>query len=229
MEAIDRFVTGILDLLTGIITPDWGALIGLLPIMVAVVAALVLGRIAWSWWRLLSTTPRWPGAKRNTRALVIAHFAVIGVGAVTVAVAFVIGASAPAADGTPGSFGLTVNVPLLVVGALLAIGAAGSGARLWDSTTLDPDFAGSSGGSTWYSANRRRVNLLLVFIAGAIVTALSLILTPGADPQTGVKPVANLPLLIVGLGLAIAAVGKAIINAGILDADSPDDAPLSHA
>lgn len=229
MDAIDRFVTGVLDLLTGIVTPDWGALIGLLPIMVAVAAAAILGRLAWAWWSLLSSTPRRPGARRNVRALVIAHFVVIGLGVVIGAVAFIVGAGSPAADGTPGSFGLTVNLPILVLGALLVIAASGSGARLWESSGQDLEQDGHDGGSAWYAANRRRVNLLLVFLAGAVVTALSLVLTPAADPETGVKPVASLPLLIVGLGLAIGATGKAILAAGILDADSADEAPLEHA
>ena len=58
-DAIGRIVQGILDFLTPIITPDWGALIGLLPVFLIIgVVGPILSLLVLGWFIYVLRAPR---------------------------------------------------------------------------------------------------------------------------------------------------------------------------
>ena len=214
MSPLDSFWNGVLSLLTPLITPDWGKLIGLIPwlLLLLVVAWVLL--IARAWVRLLGSQPvRGPrGRRRDFRPLVVVHIAGIAVGAVFVALSFVVGSKDSSWTGANSAFGLLVNLPLLITGLVIAIASAGNGARIWELGNGDePEPESADSLSAAMRRHPKRVARVLVFALGAVIASASLALgtVPG---YTGGDPanVAVIPVLLLGLALAVGAVGSAI-------------------
>ncbi len=230
MTPLDRFWTGILDLLRPIITPDWGSLVSLIPLGLLLVVLAYVGLMGRRWVGLLLAEPGRGRRRRSLKPLVTAHVAVMIVGSVVVALAFVVGSGDPAWDGAQSPFGLVVNVPLLILGALLVVGSAGNGARLWErngQAAPEDDVVTQAG--ALIRAHPARARRLALFFGGALIAALGLIIKPAADAATGVQPVATFPILLVGLALAITAVGSAIASAWPSDPDfDAPPAPTNH-
>jgi hydrogenase-4 membrane subunit HyfE len=135
MSPLDSFWNSVLSLLTPIITPDWGKLIVLIPWLLLLLVLGFLARVVNAWVNLYRAQPvRGPkGRQRPLRPLVIAHVAVIALGAAVVAAAFIVGSRDPNwQNGGNSPLGLVVSLPLLILGLIIVISAAGSGARMWD-------------------------------------------------------------------------------------------------
>lgn len=223
MDAINQLWSGVLEFLTPLVTPDWGALVGLLPVFLLLPVVLYLVLVTRAWMRLRAGLPA--GMRRNlgAPALVLVHAAGIVLGGVVVALAF-----ATAGSPEDGTIGLVVSVPLLLVGLVIAVGTAGSAIVRWEGGP-DPDHEGRDPAEAWVARHRRGLSLLLQFIVGAAIAALGLLLLPAADPDTGVQPVASVPLLVIGLLIAIQAAGRAIQGLWGADDDAPEIVALDHA
>jgi hypothetical protein len=244
MSPLDSFWNGVLSLATPIVTPDWGKLVALIPLLLLLLVLLFLALIARAWWRLLRSQPtRGPKVRRRSlRPLVIGHFAVIGIGIVTVILAFAGGARDPNWDAANSPVGLVVNFPLLILGLAVAIGAGGNAGRLWERhgrDDIEPDVLDHVAAAV--HRHPARAKRAVVFFAGVLIAATGLLLgavpgwttgqaaaasATGAWPQ-GLAPepleVAAFPVLLLGLVLAIAAGGSAIA------AVWPDDRDLEAA
>jgi hypothetical protein len=212
MSPLDTLWYGILSLLQPLITPDWGKLVVVIPYLLVLVILASFGLIARAWFRLLRAEPvRGPKVRRpDYRPKIAGHLAVIGVGVVTVVLAFVAGSKDPSWTGAQSPAGLVVNVPLLILGLALMIGAVGNAVRLWDRLGRDdvqPDILDNvTAAMRRHPARSRRV---LTFIAGFMLAATGMLagVPPGPTPMP--MPVAFVPLLILGLLLMIWATGSA--------------------
>lgn len=214
MSPLDSFWNGVLSLLAPIITPDWGKLIVLIPLLLLLLVLAFLGRVVMAWASLYQSQPvRGPKIRhRSVRPLVIAHLAVMAVGVLVVVAAFVVGSNDPAWNGRNSPLGLVVNVPLLILGLIVVVGGGGSGARLWDRFGRD-DLEPDPIDRVMALARRHpgRAKRAVTFALGVLLAALGLGLgtAPGGATAQPV-PVAVLPLLLLGLALAVGAVGSAI-------------------
>jgi hypothetical protein len=233
MSPLDSFWNGVLSLLTPLVTPDWGKLIALIPwllLLLVVGWVLLIGR---AWVRLLSSqaTRSSRGGRQALRPLVVIHVAVIVLGAILVALSFIVGSKDASWTGAQPAFGLLVNVPLLLLGLGLAIASAGNGARLWELGNRDEEMPEPDSISAAMRRNPKRVRRVLVFLAGVVLTASAIALgtVPGAPANgaasTDPMPVAVIPLLLLGLVLAVGAVGSAIAALWSHDPDFDAAAP----
>ena len=127
-----------------------------------------------------------------------------------------------------GTIGLLVSVPLLLVGLVIAVGTAGSAIVRWEGGA-DPDHEGTDPAEAWVARHRRALSLLPQFVVGVAIAALGLLLLPAADPKSGVQPVASVPLLVLGLLVAIQAAGRAIQGLWSTDDDASEIVALDHA
>lgn len=222
MGPIDSLLNGILALAQPLITPDWGSLIALLPYLLLLAVVAVLGLIARSWWHLYKSEPvRGPKlAKQDLRPKLIGHFVVIGIGFFTVLLSFIAGAATVDWTNAGSPFGLVVNLPLLFLGLALAIGAAGNAARLWDRngrSDFEPDVIDDvTGTMRRHPASSKRI---LVFVVGVMLAAASIMAGTVPGPTAEPMPVAFVPVLMLGLAMAIWAVGTAIWAAWPNDTD----------
>lgn len=221
MDALNSFWSGVLQFLTPIVTPDWGALVGLLPLLLLVPVALYAFLMVRSWMRLQAALPASLKRRPNRRAQLVLHGGGVLLGGFFVAVAF-------AVAGTPeaGTIGVTVSIPLLILGVLVAVGTVGHGIVLWESGTVDEDTGEVDPSAAWVAEHRRPISLVLQFFIGVAIAAAGLLLLPPAD-TTGVQPVATVPVLVLGLLLAIAAVGRAV--AGFWNDDDTTDLVAADA
>ena len=227
MSPLDSFWNGVLSLLTPLVTPDWGKLIGLIPWLLLLMVLGFLAMITRSWVRLLASQPvRGPKVRKpDLRPMIVAHISVVIIGVCIAASAFVVGAQAPGWTGATSAFGLVVSVPLLILGLVVAIGAVGNGIRLWDRhgrEDFEPDVIDAA-----LAVVRRhpgRAKRAAAFVVGVLLAAFGLALgtVPG---YTGGDPanVAVMPVLLLGLVLAVGSVGSAI--AAIWSHDPDFDGP----
>lgn len=225
---LDDFWTGVLSLLAPIITPDWGKLVGLIPLLLLLLLLAYLGRLAAVWVGLYRAEPvRTLGRRRRSiRPLILAHAAVVVVGVAIAVTAFVLGARDANWQGSGSPLGLVVNVPLLLAGLVITVAAAGSGIRLWDRNgrdDLQPDAVDR--GIALVRRYPGRAKRIAAFAVGVVLSAAGLALgtVPGV-PDADRSP-AVLPLLLLGLVLAVGAVGSAI--AGVWSSDPDFDASES--
>jgi hypothetical protein len=206
MDAINSFWSGVLQLLTPVVTPDWGALVGLLPLLLLVPVALYLFVTIRAWRRLRAQLPASLRRTPNRRTQLVLHAGGVLFGAMVIALAF-------AVAGTPEdrTIGLTVSVPLLILGVLIAVATVGNGIVAWENGAVDEETGEVDPSAAWVAAHRRPITLVLQFAIGVAIAAVGLLLRPPAD-ATGVQPVATVPILVLGLLLAISAVGRAIVG-----------------
>ncbi len=205
MDPISQFVEGLLGLLAPIITPDWGELVALIPLMLLAVVALFVVLQLRSWIRYnASLPPRLRPQISRSRWLLVYTTGVV-IGALVCIAAFQLGGSPE--DGT---LGLTVNLPLLFAGLLVAIGSVGAGILRWeqDGARDEPEDATSA----WVRAHSRAISISLQFLIGVLITAAALLI-PATPDAEGVTPPAVVPLLVAGLIVAIAAIGRLIVGA----------------
>jgi hypothetical protein len=203
MDALSSLFDSLIELTAPLVTPDWGQLVLLIPflLLLLVLAYLFWVYRAWSGYRrALPRRLRW---RPDNRTLLVMHAGGILLGAAVCAIAFFTGGSAE--DET---LGLTVNFPMLIAGLGISIGTVLNAFRLWEDDGRDTD--GPDPAIGWYAKHRRTVSIVLQFGLGLLITAIGLIALPPADPATGEQPVAVLPVLVVGLLLAISAVGRAV-------------------
>lgn len=228
---LDDFWTGVLSLLSPIITPDWGKLVGLIPLLLLLVVLAFLGRLAAVWVGLYRAEPsRRLGLQRqrSARPLVVAHAAAVVVGVGMAVAAFVLGAGEANWQGGGSPLGLVVNLPLLLAGLVVTVAAAGSGIRLWDRhgrDDLQPDAVDRALGLV--RRHPGRAKRIVAFAVGTVMAALGLELgtVPGV-PDADRSP-AVLPLLLLGLVLAVGAVGSAIAAVWSSDSDFDPSEPSS--
>lgn len=226
MSALDSFWTGVLSLLTPLVTPDWGKLIGLIPLLLLGLVLLFIALQARAWMRMGQTMPK-RGPKGRPAPLmpkILGHLGVMAIGVVTVIIAFVAGA-AGGWDGATSPAGLLVNFPLLILGLGLIIGALGNGIRLWERhgrDDIEPDVIDHITG--WMRQHPARAKRILAFVAGVFIAAVGLALgtAPGATTPEPVD-VAVMPILLLGLVLAVGSVGSGI--AAMWTHDPDFDAP----
>jgi hypothetical protein len=206
MDAINSFWSGVLQLLTPIVTPDWGALVGLLPLLLLVPVALYLFVTVRAWRRVQGQLPTSFRRDPNRRTQLALHVGGVVLGGVSVAFAF-------AVAGTPEdrTIGLTVSLPLLILGVLIAVATVGHGIVAWENGTIDEETGEVDPSAAWVAEHRRPITLVLQFLIGVAIAAVGLLLLPPAD-STGVQPVATVPILVIGLLLSISAVGRAIMG-----------------
>jgi hypothetical protein len=210
------FWAGVMSLLQPLITPDWGQLVALIPLLLLGLVLLFLLWVIRAWVRIYRAQPvRGPKVRKpDYRPMVIGHLVVIAIGVVTVVIAFIAGSKAPGWTGANSPLGLVVNLPLLLLGLGLIIGAAGNAARTWERhgrDDVEPDLLDA------IDARIRRhphgTRRLVVFIAGVMIAVTGMLLgtPPGPIPAYPV-PVAFLPVLLPGLVMAVGAVGAAIMD-----------------
>jgi len=219
MTAIQDIWSSILAALSPILSPDWGSLVGLIPFLILGLVILFLVWVTTAWWRLNRSLPDAIRPRAGGRTVLVLHAMGILLGIALCATAFLTGGSA--ADGT---LGLVVNLPLLLLGLAIAVSTAASGALRWErvgSSDEPPD-----GAELWVHAHRRGVSITLQFLIGVLITAAGLLLLPPPDAATGVQPVASVPLLVIGLVVAIAAVARAIMAVWPSGDDAPEMAAL---
>jgi hypothetical protein len=214
MSPLDSFWNGVLSLLTPLVTPDWGKLIGLIPFLLLGLVLLFVVLQARAWMRMSASRPvRGPkGRPRPMRPLILGHLVVVALGIATVALAFVAGSRDPSWTGATSPFGLVVNVPLLILGLALIIGTLGNGIRLWERSGRDdvePDAIDTI--TVWVREHPGRTKRIVAFFAGVLIAATGLALgtAPGATTPQPVD-VAVVPVLLLGLVLAVGSVGSAI-------------------
>ena len=214
MSPLDSFWNGVLFLLAPVITPDWGKLIVLIPLLLLLLVLAFLAWIVSAWVGLYRSQPvRRPKVwHRSVRPLVIAHVATMALGVLVAAAAFVVGSHDPSWNGGNSPLGLVVNLPLLLLGLAIVVGAGGSGARLWDRygrDDVEPDVIDRA-----LAVMRRhpgRTRRAVVFAVGVGLAAAGMALgTPPGGRADQSAPTAILPLLLPGLVLAVGAVGSAI-------------------
>lgn len=231
MSALDSFWSGVLSLLTPLVTPDWGKLIGLIPLLLLGLVLLFLALQARAWMRMSASQPvRGPkGRPRDFRPILAGHLIVMVLGTVTVIAAFIAGSQDPSWTGATSPVGLLVYFPLLLLGLALVIGAAGSLIRIWDRngrTDLEPDLIDRA--NAWIGRHPGRAKRSVIFAAGVMISAVGIALgtipgwTTAAEAAATAAgkwpevtspepvPVAVVPVLLVGLTLAVGAVGSAI-------------------
>lgn len=219
MDAINDLWNSILAFSAQFITPDWGQLILLIPFLLLLLVILYLVYIYRAWTGYRRGLPRRLRYHPDKKTLLVMHAAGVLLGVAICALAFMTGGSA--ADGT---LGLTVTLWMLFVGLAIAIGTVGNAIRLWEDDGRNTD--GPDPSIAWYQKHSRAISIAIQFGLGVIITAVGLLVLPPADPATGVQPVATLPVLVVGLLLAISAVGRAI--KGSWGGADPDlDEPLA--
>ncbi len=256
MSPLDSFWNGVLSLLTPLVTPDWGQLVSVIPLLLLALVLLFLALLSRAWVRLLRSQPATgPSVRRRPlRTMVLAHVAVVAAGVGTVALAFAAGARTDWNAATS-PVGLFVNVPLLVLGVALAFGSIGHAGRLWERygrDEVEPDLIDAVN-----DAIRRhpaRAKRVVTFFAGVLIAATGLALgsvpgwTPAAEAEAAAAgtwpavtsaqpvPVAFFPVLLLGLALAVGAAGSGIaaIWQQRSDSDDPTDmetsalVPLEH-
>lgn len=213
MDAINNIWTNILAFTGQFVTPDWGQLIGLIPLGLLLVVILYLLWLGRTWMRFNASLPERLRPQLTPRRLLIAHAGGVLLGALICILAFQTGGSAE--DGT---LGLTVTLPLLLIGLMTCIGSVCNGILYWERSADDADEP-EDASSVWFREHRRSISIVIQFFLGVLVTAAGLLLLPPADAN-GVQPVASVPLLVLGLILAISAVGRAIVGAGLDDHDA---------
>jgi hypothetical protein len=213
MDALNSLFNSFLELITPLVTPDWGQLVLLIPFLLLLLGLAYLFWVFRSWTGYRRALPRRLRWRPDGRTLLVMHAGGLLLGGAVCAIAFFTGGSA--ADGT---LGLSVNIPMLLVGLAIAIGTSLSAFRLWEDDGRDTD--GPDPAIGWYARHRRSVSIVLQFGLGVLITVIGLVALPPADPATGEQPVAVLPVLVVGLLLAITAVGRAI--AGSWGRQDPD-------
>jgi hypothetical protein len=203
MDALSSLFDSFIELTAPLVTPDWGQLVLLIPFLLLL---LVLAYLLWvyrAWTGYRRALPRRLRWRPDNRTLLVMHTGGVLLGGAVCAIAFFTGGSAE--DGT---LGLTVNFPMLLVGLGISIGTVLNAFRLWEDDGRDTD--GPDPAIGWYAKHRRTVSILIQFGLGVLITVIGLIALPPADPATGEQPVAVLPVLVVGLLLAISAVGRAV-------------------
>lgn len=213
MDAISSLFNSLIELTTPFITPDWDELVLLIPFLLLLLGLAYLFWVYRSWTGYRRSLPRRLRWRPDNRTLLVMHIGGVLLGTAVTALAFFAGGTVE--DRT---LGLSVNVPLLLTGLAIAIGTVLSAIRLWEDDGRDTD--GPDPAIGWYAKHRRSVSIILQFGLGVLITVIGLVALPPADPATGEQPVAVLPVLIVGLLLAIAAVGRAI--AGSWGGADPD-------
>lgn len=205
MDPISQLVKGLLGFLTPIITPDWGQLIALIPLLLLAVVALFVFLQIRSWTRYnASLPPRLRPKLSRSRWLIVYTIGVV-IGALICTASFQLGGK-----GSDGTLGLFANLPLLFAGLLVSIGSVGAGILRWeeDGAKDEPEDATSA----WVRAHSRAISISLQFLIGVLITAAALLIPASPDAE-GVTPPAVVPLLFVGLIIAIAAVGRLIVGA----------------
>jgi hypothetical protein len=215
MSPLDMFWAGVMSLLTPLVTPDWGRLVDLIPLLILGLVVLYLAWVIRAWVRIYRAQPvRGPKVRKpDYRPMIVGHVIVVGIGVVTVVTAFIAGSRAPGWTGANSPLGLVVNLPLLLLGLGLIIGAAGNAARRWERhgrDDVEPDLLDA------IDARIRRhphgTRRLVVFISGVMIAVTGMLLgtPPGPIPAYPV-PVAFLPVLLPGLVMAVGAVGASIV------------------
>jgi hypothetical protein len=230
MSPLDSFWNGVLSLLTPIITPDWGKLVVLIPWLLLLLVLGFLTRLLMAWVGLYRGLPvRGPKVRRRPlRPLLIVHVAVMALGIIVVATGFIVGSHDPNWQSGSSPVGLVVNLPLLIAGLVIVISAAGSGARMWDrddaGDDLEPDAIDHLVGIV--RRHPGRVRRAIAFALGVLLAGVGLALgtAPGRSDQP--LPAAVVPLLLLGLALAVGAVGATI--AAMWRSDSDFDGPESN-
>ncbi len=213
MSPLDSFWNGVLSLLAPVITPDWGKLIVLIPWLLLLLVLGFLGRVVGAWVGLYRAQPvRGPKIRRRSlRPLIFGHVFVLALGVLVVAAGFVVGSHDPSWNGSNSPLGLVVNLPLLLAGLVIIIGAGGSGARTWDHygrEDFEPDVIDRAAGLI--RRHPGRAKRASAFALGVVLAGTGLVLgtVPGRSDQS--LPIAVLPLLLLGLVLAVGAFGSAI-------------------
>lgn len=230
----DRLWTAVLDLVGQIVMPDWGAIVGgLLPLALAALVAATAGLLGRAWLRAWRLDParqarlRRRAAERASRprsplAVLLRHLVLVPAGAVIAGIGLLDRSAHPS-----GNLGLVVGgLAVALVGVGLAVRAS---ERLGGDEADGP--AGAIGLSWIAPVERlravpaairripgplRRLSALGLAVIGI---ALGLVVVP-APAGEATRPVANLPLLLVGLGIGLAVVARAVRNWERLDQGS---------
>lgn len=230
MSPLDSFWTGVMSLLTPLVTPDWGKLVALIPLALLALVLLYLALLVRAWARWSASQPvRWPRMRaRRLGSTVAVHAIVVAIGLAAALLAFIAGSRDPDWNGGNSPLGLVVNVPLLLLGLGLAVGTAGHGVRLWERggrDDVEPDALDRMAAAV--ARHPTRAKRATVFIAGVMIATTGMLLGvvpgyTGGDPE----PMAVIPVLLLGLAMAVGSVGSTIASMWTHDPDwdeSPAD------
>ena len=199
-----------LAFLARLLVPDWGALVALIPLVLAIPVVAVVAGLGVSWWRLargeverrrrLGLPPSGPLARLAALPAPV-YLVPVGVAAA------VAGLVAPPA-------GELANLPLLVAG--LGLGLLGVGLTVRATEGADEPAASrprpSGAAGLAHGGGQPGVDRLmrrLPWLAGAGVVVVASFLVSGPGPSGGPSMV-NLPLLVAGLVVALAVVADTV-------------------
>lgn len=232
-ETIRQTYEGILKLLETVIIPDWGALIGLIPVGLLLLALAFLGRLAARWLGFYVAQPDLPPsfrAARPLRTVILQRLALVPAGAVLIALALTV---LPRRVGPLPQVGWDMAV--LILGILTALAGAGLAVAATDAA----DAAEEHGPAAVRSPRQAIRSVLgvidrvpapyrpLAGIALGLVIILLAFVLAGGRPGPGLLPEVNIPLVLLGVLLGLASAAAAI--RGWDRADAAPEAPASRA
>lgn len=198
------------ELVASLVTPDWDALIGLLPVGVMLIVLVWLAFVGRTWlhfWsderaRLGSHARRHGGSRRRpSLPAAVRPLGLIPIGTLVAAAGLL---AAPA--------GAVAHFPLLLAGLAISLGAVGIAMVEWersDSAAEDQTVRPSHPALDVRARLRslptpvRRLGLLPL---GALIAGAGLVILPAGDGAS----VANLPLLLIGLVVTLATMAVSV-------------------
>ncbi len=219
---LDGLWTAVLDALGQVVMPDWGRLVtNLLPLAVAVVVVGVAGWLARAWFRAWLLDPgrqarrrrtaRRASRTRSSAAAILRRLLLVPVGATVAGLGLLERSSHPSG-----------NLVLIVGGLGVALLGAGLAVRASERLETVEGAAEVTAGAGVGLPERlgavrsvferlpsplRRLPALGIAVLGI---ALGLMFVPGVPSDGAIRPVANLPILLLGLGLGLAVVARAV-------------------
>ncbi len=215
--------TAVLDLLGQVVMPDWaGVVTNLLPLAVAGVVVAGLGLLGRAWLRAWQGDPargarrrhpterrdRGPTRPSDVAARLLRPLALVPVGAVVAGLGLLDRATHPSG-----------NLGLVVGGLLVALAGASLAVRASEGFAEGESAADRRGEAELLARLRelraglgrlpRPLSRLPALVLAAALVGLGLLVVPAPSGE-GLRPAANLPLLLVGLAIGLVAVATAV-------------------
>lgn len=215
-ETIRQVYEGILKALETVIIPDWGALIGLIPVGLLLAALAFLGRLGARWLGFYLAQPDLPPSFRRAlplRVVILQRLALVPAGAVLILLALTV---LPRRDGPLPQVGWDMAVLLagIVIG-LLGVGLAVSASDVADQVAE----GGPSAVRSPRQILRSALGLVdrvpaayrpLIGVAAGLAIILGAFVLAGAMPTPGQLPEVNIPLILLGGLLGLGSMGAAL-------------------
>ncbi|MFZ5853095.1 MAG: hypothetical protein ACOYXS_01140 [Chloroflexota bacterium] len=230
-EALQQVWDATLRGLEQLVVPDWGAIVRTLPVLVGLLVVIAGGLLARRWATALAADARRRARPRaggttgagRARGWFWPWFIPVGV---LLTLAGLVFRPVDPATGNPAP----ANLPVLILGVAMTLLFVAASVAEWEQAETDTDpgaRTGSAAGVRHHPTPGERASrrggvpgaLRLVPI-GVIVVLGGLVLTP-RDPRTGAPDPANLPVLVAGVIVVLAAVAAAVAEWEHTESESP--------